>query len=252
VALVPGKTTRHILIVDDDADIRAVVREYLSAEGYEVSSAGDGEEMQRILGRSAIDLVLLDLMLGNEDGLALARSLRAENPDLGIIMLTARGETVDRIIGLEMGADDYVTKPFHLRELLARIKSVERRTSALAAPPASEGERFQFEGWQIDLMRRELTSPTGEDVRMTSGEFDLLAVFVNHPNQVLSRDRLLELGRNREAGPFDRTIDVQVGRLRRKLGDDPKQPRLIRTVRSGGYLFAVPVARAPDRRVVKS
>ena len=174
-------------------------------------------------------------MLPGEDGLTLARSLRSQS-DIGIIILTGRGETVDRIIGLEMGADDYLPKPVHLRELLARVKSVLRRVRADEAPQPARS-RVRFAGWSLDLSSRELLSPAGQQVRLTTGEFDLLAAFVNNPNQVLSRDRLLDLARNREAGPFDRTIDVQVGRLRRKLEDDPQNPSLIKTVRGSGYIF---------------
>jgi two-component system OmpR family response regulator len=194
--------------------------------------------MRRVLSQTPADLVILDLMLPGEDGLTLARALRSQS-GIGIIILTGRGETVDRIIGLEMGADDYLPKPFHLRELLARVKSVLRRvqsrTSEAGAQPARS--RARFAGWSLDLSSRELTSPAGEAVRLTTGEFDLLAAFVGNANQVLSRDRLLDLARNREAGPFDRTIDVQVGRLRRKLEDDPQNPTLIKTVRGSGYIF---------------
>jgi two-component system OmpR family response regulator len=158
-------------------------------------------------------------------------------------MLTGRGETVDRIIGLEMGADDYLSKPFHLRELRARVRSVLRRGAARSADRGAPTSRvrIKFAGWTLDLASRELSSPAGEDVRLTTGEFELLAAFVNNPNQVLTRDRLLDLSRHREAGPFDRTIDVQVGRLRRKLEDDPKNPGMIKTVRGGGYIFTPPV-----------
>jgi two-component system OmpR family response regulator len=167
----------------------------------------------------------------------LARGLRDES-GIGIIILTGRGETVDRIIGLEMGADDYLPKPFHLRELLARVKSVLRRVQSRTGEPGqTTRSHAQFAGWTLDLSSRELMSPAGEEVRLTTGEFDLLAAFVNNPNQVLSRDRLLDLARNREAGPFDRTIDVQVGRLRRKLEEDPQNPSLIKTVRGSGYIF---------------
>jgi two-component system OmpR family response regulator len=163
--------------------------------------------------------------------------LRSES-GIGIIILTGRGETVDRIIGLEMGADDYLPKPFHLRELLARVKAVLRRAQdRTAETPQSPRSRVRFAGWNLDLSSRELLSPSGEEVRLTTGEFDLLSAFVNNANQVLSRDRLLDLARNREAGPFDRTIDVQVGRLRRKLEDDPQNPTLIKTVRGSGYIF---------------
>jgi len=214
--------TAHILVVDDQKDICDVVQDYLSGEGYRVSAANDGAAMRRVMSQQPIDLVILDLMLPGEDGLTLARTLRDES-NVGIIILTGRGETVDRIIGLEMGADDYLPKPFHLRELLARVKSVLRRASARSQEKQTPGARtkVRFAGWNLDLSTRELVSPAGGEVRLTTGEFDLLAAFVNHANQVLSRDRLLDLARNREAGPFDRTIDVQVGRLRRKLEDDP-------------------------------
>jgi two-component system, OmpR family, response regulator len=227
----------HILIVDDQQEICDVVQEYLTGEGYRVSAAHDGAGMRRVLAQGHVDLVILDLMLPGEDGLTLARSLRSES-GIGIIILTGRGETVDRIIGLEMGADDYLPKPFHLRELLARVKAVLRRAhDRTAEMPQSSRSRVRFAGWNLDLSSRELLSPSGGEVRLTTGEFDLLSAFVNNANQVLSRDRLLDLARNREAGPFDRTIDVQVGRLRRKLEDDPQNPSLIKTVRGSGYIF---------------
>ncbi|MGH7046902.1 MAG: response regulator [Stellaceae bacterium] len=227
----------HILIVDDQREICDLVQDYLSGEGYRVSTAQDGAAMRRVLSHAPADLVILDLMLPGEDGLTLARSLRDES-SVGIIILTGRGETVDRIIGLEMGADDYLPKPFHLRELLARVKSVLRRVSSRTADRApSPPARARFAGWNLDLLTRALFSPTGREVRLTTGEFDLLAAFVSNANQVLTRDRLLDLARNREAGPFDRTIDVQVGRLRRKLEDDPQRPSLIKTVRGTGYIF---------------
>ena len=231
----------HILVVDDQQEICDVVQEYLTGEGYRVSTAHDGAAMRRLLGQSPVDLVILDLMLPGEDGLGLARSLRSES-GIGIIILTGRGETVDRIIGLEMGADDYLPKPFHLRELLARVKSVLRRVQTRTGDnPLQVRSRARFAGWHLDLSSRELVSPGGDEIRLTTGEFDLLAAFVNNANQVLSRDRLLDLARNREAGPFDRTIDVQVGRLRRKLEDDPQNPNLIKTVRGSGYIFTPPV-----------
>lgn len=225
----------HILVVDDQPEIRTLVQEYLTGEGFRVSTAHDGAGMRRVLSQSPADLVILDLMLPGEDGLTLARSLRNQS-SIGIIILTGRSETVDRIIGLEMGADDYLPKPFHLRELLARVKSVLRRVRGGESPPPARS-RARFAGWNLDLSSRELTSPTGRAVRLTTGEFDLLSAFVTYANQVLSRDRLLDLARNREAGPFDRTIDVQVGRLRRKLEDDPQNPTLIKTVRGSGYIF---------------
>jgi len=233
----------HILIVDDQREICDLVQEYLSGEGYRVSTAQDGAGMRKVMGQSPVDLVILDLMLPGEDGLTLARVLRQETPNVAIIILTGRGEIVDRIIGLEMGADDYLPKPFHLRELLARVKSVLRRalSRSVENQAASPRSKAKFAGWNLDLSSRELLSPSGKEVRLTTGEFDLLAAFVNNANQVLTRDRLLDLARNREGGPFDRTIDVQVGRLRRKLEEDPQRPTMIKTVRGTGYIFTPPV-----------
>ncbi|MGH7037997.1 MAG: response regulator [Stellaceae bacterium] len=229
--------TAHILIVDDQKEIGDVVQEYLSGEGYRVSTAHDGTQMRHALAQSPTDLIILDLMLPGEDGLTLARALREES-NVGIIMLTGRGETVDRIIGLEMGADVYLPKPFHLRELLAWVKTVLRRVQTRSGEkPASARSQARFAGWHLDLASRELWSPAGQEVQLTTGEFDLLAAFVANANQVLTRDRLLDLARNREAGPFDRTIDVQVGRLRRKLEDDSQHPAMIKTVRGSGYIF---------------
>ena len=231
----------HILVVDDQQEICDLVREYLTDEGFRVSTANNGAGLREEMARGPVDLVILDLVLPGEDGLQLARELRSGS-DIGIIMLTGRGEMVDRIIGLEMGADDYLSKPFHLRELLARVRSVLRRGAAhVGERAATPRARIRFAGWTLDLASRELLSSSGEEVRLTTGEFELLAAFVNHPNKVLSRDQLLDLSRHREAGPFDRTIDVQVGRLRRKLEDDPQTPTMIKTVRGGGYIFTPPV-----------
>jgi two-component system OmpR family response regulator len=237
----------HILIVDDEPEVAAVVKEYLTAQGYRVSIAHDGAGMRGIIAQSPVDLVLLDVKLRNEDGLALARSLRSERPAIGIIMMTARGETIDRVIGLEMGADDYLTKPFHLRELLARVKSLLRRAAPAAAktPPANRS-RAAFAGWRLDLSARDLFSPAGETVQLTTGEFDLLVAFITNPNRVLSRNRLSEMTRRGEPGPFDRTIDIQVGRLRRKLGDGSQQAHLIKTVRGSGYIFIATVEQYSD------
>jgi two-component system OmpR family response regulator len=227
----------HILVVDDQREICDLVQEYLNGEGYRVSTAHDGVEMRQIMSQSPVDLVTLDLMLPGEDGLTLARSLRVES-SVGIIILTGKGDIVDRIIGLEMGADIYLPKPFHLRELLASVKSVLRRASTQTAErQAARRSKARFAGWTLDLSSREIYSPSGKEVELTAGEFDLLAVFVNNPTQVLSRAGLLDLARNREAGPEDRTIDVQVGRLRSKLEDDPKKPTVIKTMRGRGYIF---------------
>ena len=237
------KAADHIVIVDDQPEICELVYNYLSGEDYRVSTANDGPSMRRIMQQYEVDLVLLDIQLPGDDGLSLARQLRAVS-DIGIIILTGRGETVDRIIGLEMGADDYLPKPFHLRELLARVKSVLRRASARGEAGKAPPQSAVFNGWKLDLTSRELKAPSGEEVRLTTGEFDLLAAFVGNANQVLSRDRLLDLARNRESGPFDRTIDVQVGRLRKKLEDDPQNPSLIKTVRGSGYIFTASVEAA--------
>jgi len=235
----------HILMVDDEPAICEAVSDYLAEEGYRVSIAHDGKAMRQVIRLSPVDLVLLDVMLPGEDGLTIARSLRAEKLDIGIIMLTGRGDTVDRIIGLESGADDYLPKPFHMRELLARVRSVVRRAprADLSVPERAE---IRFAGWRLSFATRELTSPEGERVRLTGGEFGLLATFVGHPNRVLNRDQLLDLVSGRKASPFDRTIDVQVGRLRRKLNDNPQAPQLIKTVRGGGYIFTAPVETISD------
>ena len=239
-------STSHILVVDDDREIRDLVGRFLEQHGYRVTTAGDGREMKKALEDWAIDLVVLDLMLPGEDGLTLCRNLRASS-DLPVIMLTAMGEETDRIIGLEMGADDYLPKPFNPRELLARIKAVLRR-SAERAPGAKdrgEGHRLiTFAGWTLDLDSRELLSMDGQRVELSGGEFELLAAFVEHPRRVLSRDQLLDIARGREAVPFDRAIDVQVSRLRRKIEADPKSPVLIKTVRGGGYMFTPEVEEA--------
>jgi two-component system, OmpR family, response regulator len=227
----------HILIVDDEKETCKAIAEYLTEEGYRVSIAHDGPTMRRVVASCQLDLILLDLKFPNDDGLALARSLRNES-NVPIIIVTGRGEIIDRIVGLEMGADDYLAKPFHLGELLARVKSVLRRVRSTAAngqsPPST---KIHFAGWRLSLGSRDLQSPLGEAVRLTSGEFELLAAFVANPYRVLTRDRLAELVRHRRVAAFGRTIDVQVGRLRRKLGDDPQEPTLIKSVRGLGYIF---------------
>ncbi|MCP4043508.1 MAG: response regulator [Gammaproteobacteria bacterium] len=234
-----------ILIVDDDLEIRTLLRDYLERHGYRVNTAADGKSMWRALDRTPINLIILDLMLPGDDGLVLCRKLRADR-DIPVIMLTALGETTDRIVGLEMGADDYVSKPFEPRELLARIKAVLHRTHSLpySGHNPTSG-KLLFAGWTLDTHTRNLLSPEGVVVPLSGGEFNLLYVFLEHPNHVLNRDQLLELTRGREAVPFDRSIDVQVGRLRRRLGDDGKEPRIIKTVRNAGYVLAVPVKEEP-------
>jgi two-component system, OmpR family, response regulator len=213
-----------------------LAQEYLSGEGYRVSTAHDGAGMRGVMAQSQVDLVILDLMLPDEDGLILARWVR-KNFRIGIIMLTGRGEIVDHILGLEMGADYYVPKPCHPRQLLATVKSVLRRHSTQTTERQTPSRsKARFAGWNLDLSSRKLVSPSGKEVRLTTGEFDLLAAFVNNPNHVLSRDLLLDLTRDRKAGPFNRTIDVQVGRLRSKLEDDAKEPTMIKTVHGRGYI----------------
>jgi two-component system, OmpR family, response regulator len=239
-------TTAHILVVDDDPQILSLLDRYLDKEGFKVSLAETGERMSDILARDAVDLVLLDLVLGGEDGLALARRIR-EKSDIGLIILTGKGEMIDRIVGLEMGADDYVAKPFHLRELLARIKSVLRRSAVRDAPapepgtPAGEKTCARFAGWSFDFVKRELISPAGKAAPLTTGETNLLVAFLRNPNRVLDRDRLLSLIANRDWQPFDRSVDTQVVRLRRKIEADASSPALIKTVRGAGYIFAAPV-----------
>ncbi|MBL6932125.1 MAG: response regulator [Rhodospirillales bacterium] len=236
-------TSQHILIVDDDKEIRDLLARFLDKHGLRVTTAAEGREMKQALADWNIDLIVLDLMMPGEDGLTLCRNLRADS-NIPVIMLTAMGEETDRIIGLEMGADDYLAKPFNPRELLARIKAVLRRTADHRGGREEGGSQtvhFRFSGWMLDVAKRELFSPSGALVTLSGGEFELLHAFVTHPGRVLNRDQLLDLARGREAQPFDRSIDVQVSRLRRKMEDDPKAPSLIKTVRSGGYMFATDV-----------
>jgi two-component system OmpR family response regulator len=230
----------HILIVDDDAEIRGLLRDYLERHGLRAQAVPDGRGMHAALANGRFDLVILDLMLPGEDGLTLCRDLRAHS-NLPVIMLTARGEETDRIVGLEMGADDYVPKPFNPRELLARIKAVLRRSQTLPPLAAAEASGLRFAGWTLDLTHRQLTSSDGVVVALSGGEYRLLTVFLEHPNRVLTRDQLLDLTRGRESTPFDRSIDVQVGRLRRRLGDTGPEPMLIKTVRGEGYVLAATV-----------
>lgn len=233
----------HLLIVDDDPGLRELLTDYLGRNGFRVSSAGDGRGLWAALERETVDLVILDLMLPGDDGLVLCRTLRARSP-IPIIMLTARGDATDRIVGLEMGADDYLPKPFNPRELLARIKALLRRTrSNDAAEPIESGTvlRLCFAGWCLEVATRQLIAPDGLRVPLGAAEYRLLRVFLDHPQRILSRDQLLDLTQGREATPFDRSIDVQVSRLRRRLRDEPREATLLKTVRSEGYLFAAPV-----------
>jgi two-component system phosphate regulon response regulator OmpR len=228
----------RIVVVDDDARIRDLLRRYLTQEGFEVLQAEDGKALARLQLREHIDLIVLDLMLPGEDGLSICRRLRAASDTTPIIMLTAKVEDVDRIVGLEIGADDYLTKPFNPRELLARIHAVLRRRPAVEAPgaPAQETQIISFGPFEFDLSLRRLTR-AGELIALTTGEFSMLKALVRHPRQPLSRDRLAQLARGREFEPFDRSLDVQISRLRKMLEPDPSNPRYIQTVWGVGYVF---------------
>ncbi len=238
-------TSPHILIVDDHHEIRDLVARALVREGFRTSTAADGRAMRKVLADGRIDLILLDLMLPGEDGLSLCRSVRADS-DVPIIMLTAKGTEVDKVIGLEMGADDYLAKPFGSRELIARIRAVLRRGPAATGrgAPMEAGRKFRFDRWVLDTDTRGLLRDDGVMVPLSTGEFDLLLVLVERPQRVLNRDQLLDLARGRAATVFDRSIDTQVSRLRRKLEQDPAEPKLIKTIWGGGYMFTPKVEAA--------
>ena len=237
----PLDSTPHILVVDDHRDIRDLIAKYLDKNGFRVSVADGGVAMKKTLATSKIDLVVLDVMMPGEDGLTLCRDLRAAG-SMPVIMLTAMAEETDRVIGLEIGADDYLTKPFNPRELLARIKAVLRRTNSLPQKDQQlPSERVAFDRWILDSGQRELIGEDGVAVALSTADFLLLSAFLKHPKMVLSRDQLLDLTRGRAASVFDRSIDNQVSRLRRKIEVDPKKPALIKTVWGGGYSFAAEV-----------
>lgn len=250
-------THQHIAVVDDETAITELLAHYLGTHGFRVTQLHSGHALMALMPADPPELVLLDLGLPGEDGFAIARQLR-EHWRCGLVIITGRGDSVDKVVGLEVGADDYVTKPFDLRELVARIKAVLRRiepmapvATAPAAParafapaPAPAGQTLAFLGWRLDLAARRLDAPTGAEVRLTTGEFELLATLAQHAGRVLSRDFLLEQTRGREAAPFDRTIDVQVGRLRKKLEVDAENPQIIKSVRGAGYIFIPPVGPA--------
>lgn len=249
-------TAQHIAVVDDETAITELLARYLSSHGFRTTSLQSGRALMETLPNDPPDLVLLDLGLPGEDGLAIARQLR-EHWRCGLVIITGRGDAIDKVVGLEIGADDYITKPFDLRELLARVRAVLRRVvpapaqglaidrfAADVAAPAPEAgpECLGFDGWRLDLSARRLTDSQDHEVVLTAGEFDLLQIFAQNPGRVLSRDFLLSQTRGREAGPFDRTIDVQVGRLRKKLEPQAQTPQIIKSVRSAGYLFTPAVA----------
>jgi len=234
-------STDQILVVDDDAEIRSLLCDYLRKNGYRAAAVADGKAMRAARARAKYDLIVLDVMLPGEDGLTLCRQLRTET-DTPVIMLTARGEETDRIVGLEMGADDYLPKPFSPRELLARIKSVLRRYRSLPQNlKADEARRVRFAGWTLDTVARHLISGDGVVMPLSGSEYQLLRALLSHPNQVLTRDQLALLTKGRESDALDRSVDLQVSRLRHRLGDDLSEPRIIKTVRGQGYVLAVPV-----------
>ncbi len=233
--------TTRLLLVDDEAALREPLAEYLTRQGFSVTEAVSAAQARSLLKVELPDLVLLDIMMPGEDGLSLCRHL-AETHAIPTILLTAKGEPTDRIVGLEIGADDYVVKPFEPRELVARIRSVLRR-SAKGADPVADDELFEFEGWRLDPLKRRLSDPEGVMVSISSAEFRLLLAFLEHPRQVLNRDRLLDMVQGREAHLFDRAVDNQVSRLRRKIEADNRNPVLIQTVWGGGYMLAADVRR---------
>ncbi len=234
----------HILVVDDDREIRELLSKFLERQGMRVAAARDAKEARRLWPLGRYHLVVLDLMMPGESGLDFAKWLRTQG-DVPIVMLTAMADETDRIVGLELGADDYLTKPFNPRELLARVRAVLRRASGEAgAPKEPPAKAVRFGGWMLEPARRRLLNPDGAEVPLTGGEYELLQVLVERPNRVLTRDMLMDLLRGRQAGPFDRAIDVAVSRLRRKLEDDGRNPSLIKTVRGGGYVLAATVERS--------
>lgn len=233
----------HLLVVDDDPDILDLLRRYFVSQNFRVSTAANGAGMREVLARTSVDLVLLDLGLPGEDGFELTRHLH-QHWTGPVIIITGLGESVDRVVGLELGADDYVTKPFDLRELLARVRSVLRRSTLPSRERAdAEHASFRFSGFRLDSRTRALSTSQGEPVPLTTREYELLRVFLDQPNRVLSRDILMDRLHGRDAGPFDRAIDVQIGRLRRKIEADPAQPELIKAVRGAGYLFTAQIER---------
>jgi two-component system OmpR family response regulator len=237
----PRITGAKVLIVDDDPGIRDVISEFLVRHGFQVETAGDGPQMEQVLSRGAVDLVVLDVMLPGEDGLSICRRLSEDGPP--IIMLSAMGEETDRIVGLEIGADDYLPKPCNPRELLARVRAVLRRRGEPRGPDGRHGAGFEFAGWRLDLVRRELRTPEGVVVNLSSGEFSLLRALAERPQRVLTRDQLLDMARGPETEAYDRAIDVQISRLRKKLEDGAGGQELIRTIRNEGYMFAAKVTR---------
>jgi two-component system OmpR family response regulator len=233
----------HILVVDDDRDIRDLLRDYLEKNGFRATAVADGKETRRALERAQVDLIVLDLMLPHESGLEICRELRTHS-DVPIVMLTALGEEIDRVVGLEVGADDYLAKPFSPRELLGRIRAVLRRTQAARSVQPSESAVYTFAGWRLEVATRALTSPQDDNVSLGGAEFRLLELLLAHAPRVLTRAQLAELARGRDFDPFDRSIDVRVSRLRQTLREDARAPQIVKTVYGEGYVIGVPVARS--------
>jgi two-component system OmpR family response regulator len=233
----------HVLVVDDDPSMRDVIGTYLESQNFQVSTASDGRGMTRVLADKPVDLIILDLKLTNEDGLDLMRGLDGRS-DVPVILVTGhRRDETDRVVGLELGADDYLIKPFGLRELLARVRAVLRRSAAVALRSRQDEKRtrYRFAGWELNMRTRRLTSPTGNTVALTAGEFNLLTAFLRSPQQILSREQLLAASRVHDEEVFDRSVDIQILRLRRKLETNPSEPQLIKTERGAGYIFATAV-----------
>jgi two-component system OmpR family response regulator len=234
-------SSKHVLIVDEDREARSALAGHLEQQGYRVTTASNGAGMQRALERARIDFVLIDLQLGGEDGLRQARDLRNEAP---FITLARRNDEVDRILSLEMGADDFLAKPVNPRELLARMRNILRRTGAASTPPGTRARLFRFGGWHLDIVARQLSDPEGRPAQLRNAEYRVLSSLLAHGNRVVARTRLIELARGRDAGPFDRSIDVRISRLRLVLGDDAREPRILKTVHGYGYVIGVLVERA--------
>lgn len=233
----------HVLVVDDDPDIRDELQEYLTGHGFRVSTAEGGAAMHAVLEKETVDLIIMDLKMPGESGLSLTSSVR-KTSKAGVIILTGTGDDVDRVVGLEIGADDYIAKPCNLRELLARVRSVLRRTRGEGGAGLEvEAECLQFAGWTLDLSERRLTSPDSAEVPLTTGEFNMLEAFVTRPKRVLNRDQILDLTQGRDWSPYDRSIDNLISRLRQKIEADPKNPQIIKTVRGVGYLFTPAVSK---------
>lgn len=239
----PKSAAKHVLIVDDEPKVRLLLRRCFEQDGYRVSEAQTEAEVLDCLAGGCVDLITLDLSLGQEDGLSIARTIRSRM-DVPIVMVTGKGDTIDRVVGLELGADDYISKPFHVREVLARVRSVLRRTDAQrksSAEPTENVERYTFDDWLVDFSTLELTSRDGTSRDLTTTDFKLLEVFVKNPKRVLTRDQLMDRLRGHDWAPLDRSIDNQVARLRRKIEREPKHPKLIKTVRGAGYSFTAEV-----------